>query len=399
MSDPWREFSARAPGEEFAGYFEANAGLPGESGRATWYVGDPEIRTITARSSPEEEGRASARFLQNHRDRAVIGYLGFDAVGIFEPTLRRVPAGSPFPLGEFAYAEGVRRARVPRRTGSPRRSPLGTPRAPVSDSLPRPAYQQAVRRLVEEIRNGESYQVVLAHRRTWKRPAELVSAAGRLRRDERFAFFYYLKFGDREILGASPESVVEVAKERAYLNPIAGTIPRGRGRARRRPLTVDPKELSEHRMLVDLARNDLGAVARPGTVRLLSVEQVERYARLDHLVTHVGARLKPGIGPWDVLGSAFPAGTVSGAPKIRATELLRREERSWRGPYAGTVGLLDAPDRAQWALAIRTAFAARNRVYTAAGAGIVHRSEPAREFEETLTKLAQVEATIAGGAP
>ena len=152
-------------------------------------------------------------------------------------------------------------------------------------------------------------------------------------------------------------------------------------------------------MLVDLARNDLGSVARPGSVRLLSRERVERYARLDHLVTRVGARLRRGVGPWDVLAAAFPAGTVAGAPKIRATELLRREEATWRGPYAGTVGLLEPHGRADWALAIRTGFAAGARLYTAAGAGIVHRSEPRREFAETLTKLAQVESTLVGERP
>jgi anthranilate synthase component 1 len=252
---------------------------------------------------------------------------------------------------------------------------------------------------VEEIRNGEAYQVVLGHRREWKRPTNLLERAGQLRASERYAFFFYLRFGDYEILGASPESVVEIAGDRAFLNPIAGTIPRRMGRSPRMPLALDPKELAEHRMLVDLARNDLGAVARTGTVQLLSREKIERFTRLDHLVTHVGARLKPGLGSWDVLSAAFPAGTVSGAPKIRATELLRREEDSWRGPYAGTVGLLEGGRHADWALAIRTGFAAGERLYTAAGAGIVHLSEPRREFEETLAKLAHVEAMLAGAPP
>ena len=398
MSDPWNEFIAGEQGAESAGYFESRSTRPDGLGAATWYAGAPDIRTIGPRSVPTDESRDAARFLRGSRQRAIVGYLGFDAVGIFEPRLRRFPSGSPFPLGEFAFVDRVHRARVPNRTGRLPDSDVRAPGRPSADSLPRRPFERAVRRLVEEIRNGEAYQIVLSHRRAWARPEDLRAAASQLRRTERFAFFYYLRFADREIVGASPESVVEVVGDRAYLNPIAGTIPRGASRVDRRPLSVDPKELAEHRMLVDLARNDLGAVARPGTVRLLSVEKLERYARLDHLVTHVGARLKPGVGPWEVLGAAFPAGTVSGAPKIRATELLRREERSWRGPYAGAVGLLDAPGRAQWALAIRTAFAAERRLYTAAGAGIVHRSTPAREFDETLTKLSQVESTVVGGA-
>jgi anthranilate synthase component I len=151
-------------------------------------------------------------------------------------------------------------------------------------------------------------------------------------------------------------------------------------------------------MLVDLARNDLGRVAVPGSVRVLWKERRVRYARLEHLVSRVGARLRRGVGPWDVLAAAFPAGTVSGAPKIRATELLRREEKSWRGPYGGTVGLLRSGGRAEWALAIRSGFAAGPRLYTAAGAGIVHASDPAREYDETLAKLAMVESTLVAGA-
>jgi anthranilate synthase component 1 len=170
-------------------------------------------------------------------------------------------------------------------------------------------------------------------------------------------------------------------------------------RRRRRPLADDPKELCEHRMLVDLARNDLGRVSRAGSVRLLWRERLVRYARLDHLVSRVGATLREGTAPWDVLGATFPAGTVSGAPKIRATELLREEEGSWRGPYAGAVALLEPRRRATFPLAIRSAFAAGPRLYTAAGAGIVHRSSPGREFDETLAKLAVVEGTLVGGGP
>jgi anthranilate synthase component 1 len=217
-----------------------------------------------------------------------------------------------------------------------------------------------------------------------------------LRRSERFAFFYYLKVGGREILGATPESVAEVHGTRAQVNPIAGTLPRAAAEGRR-ALQNDPKELSEHRMLVDLARNDLGRVARPGSVRLLWKERRVRYARLEHLVSRVGARLSPGVGPWDVLRATFPAGTVSGAPKIRATEWLRREERTWRGPYAGTVGLIRPGGRADWALAIRGGFAAEDDLYTAAGAGVVYGSRANREFDETLVKLSQVEATLVGG--
>ncbi len=268
---------------------------------------------------------------------------------------------------------------------------------PLADSLPRPRFERAVGNLIEAIRAGESFQVVLAHRHTWPRPGDLLARAGALRLGERFSSFYYLRFGDRELVGVSPESVSEVEGTAAYVDPIAGTLPRS-ARAGRRPLRTDPKELCEHRMLVDLARNDLGRVARPGSVRLAWTERVVRYARLDHLVSRVAARLRPGVTPWQVLGATFPAGTVSGAPKIRATELLRSEEQTWRGPYGGAVAFLRPGGRATFALAIRSGFASGNRLHTAAGAGIVHRSRPTREYYETLAKLSAVEAALVGGA-
>lgn len=396
MSDPWETFVASAGSAEVAGYFETAPRSAAHPGRALSFAGPLPVRTLTSHSSPAEEARAADRFLRSGRGRAVVGFLGFDAVGLFEPRLRATPPGSPFPLGAFAFVEQPRRVAVPPRSALRRSASRRASEPPLSDSLDRRAYGRGVLRLVREIRNGEAYQVVLAHRRAWHRPSDLLARAGQLRATERYAFFFFLRFGGVELVGATPESVVEVDGTRAFLNPIAGTIPRGSGRRGRSPLRVDPKELAEHRMLVDLARNDLGTVARPGSVRLLRVERLERFARLDHLVTHVGARLRRGAGPWTVLGAAFPAGTVAGAPKIRATELLRREERSWRGPYAGSVGLLQSHGRADWALAIRTAFAAGDRLYTAAGAGIVHRSQPEREFDETLTKLSQVEATLVG---
>ncbi len=395
MTDPWETFVRSADGRENAGYFET-AGAAGRTGAAFSFGRADDVVELRRTSDAEERLRAVDRFLRAEPGGVAIGFLGFDSVGMFEPALRAAPGGDPFPLGMFALARSLKRTRVPPR-GRRRRPAFAPVGRPLEDSLPRPRYGRSVRRLVEEIRNGEAYQVVLAHRRTWARPADLLERAGLLRASERFAFFYYLRLGDVEILGASPESVVETRADRAFVNPIAGTIPRGAGRAGRRPLTVDPKELAEHRMLVDLARNDLGTVAVPGTVRLKSREQVERYARLSHLVSRVAARVRPGVDRWSVLGAAFPAGTVSGAPKIRATQLLRREEASWRGPYAGTVGVVGPGARASWALAIRTAFARGPRLYTAAGAGIVQYSDPGREFDETRVKLAQVESALVGG--
>ena len=391
----WEEFVKVAPDREMAGYFERAPDPGGSSGMALTFDRAEELVTLDRHDGWAELGRTTDRFLADPRS-AVVGYVGFDAVGLFEPALAGHRGDGPFPLGELAF---VRHARVRRTYLEPRRgSRAGSVRRPLSDSLPAGPFGRSVRHLVEAIRAGEAFQVVLAHRRAWPRPSDLLERAGRLRATERFAFFYYLKFGDREVVGASPESVVEVRGHHAYVNPIAGTLPARPFGGPRLPLRRDPKELAEHRMLVDLARNDLGAVARPGSVRLVWEERRQRFARLEHLVSRVAGHLRPDVGPWDALAATFPAGTVSGAPKIRATELLRREEGTWRGPYAGTVALLRPHAQADFALAIRSAFAEGRRLYTAAGAGIVHRSDPAREFEETLSKLEHVEATLVGGS-
>jgi anthranilate/para-aminobenzoate synthase component I len=397
VSDPWEAFVRASEGAEAAGYFERAADGDRRTGTSVWFSGGVRRCELGPRSDLGEIAHESDRFLVRHRGGAVVGYLGYDAVGLFEPALHHFPSGSPFPLGELAFAEEIHVARTPPRRLPPRSAVRN--RSSARESMPRARYIAAVRRLRRDIRNGESYQVVLANRRAWRRPPDLLQRAGTLRGSERFAYFFYLRFGDRELVGATPESVVELRGRHAVINPIAGTLPKGRPGRGRLPLRRDPKELAEHRMLVDLARNDLGRVAVPGTVSLLQREERVRYTRLEHLVSRVGAVLPKGVGPWGALAAAFPAGTVSGAPKIRATELFRREERTWRGPYAGTVGLVLPGQRADWALTIRSGFAAGNTLYTAAGAGIVYPSRPRREYQETLTKLAHVEEVLVGDPP
>jgi anthranilate synthase component I len=392
MTDPWDHFLATAPSAEVAGYFEEASGT---GGRAFAFTDPDSIVTVNRATTLDDLEHRHRQHLRQYPGGGTVGYLGFDAVGLFEPLLARFPAGSPFPLGELAYVPRIRFRAVPPR------SPEGPNRAyrrarPRSDSLTARSYGAGVRHLIEAIRSGDAYQVVLAHRRDFPRPTDLLIRASRLRKAERYAFFFYLKFGDREIVGASPESVIETVQDRAFVNPIAGTLPIAPRAHARLPLKRDVKELAEHRMLVDLARNDLGRTARTGSVHLIFRERRERFAQLEHLVSRVGARLRADVGPWTALAAAFPAGTVSGAPKIRATQLLRREEGTWRGPYGGAAGYA-AGGSSRWALAIRTAFAHGTRLSTAAGAGIVTRSEPAREFDETLVKLAQVEACLTGG--
>jgi anthranilate/para-aminobenzoate synthase component I len=395
VTDPWLEFVAAASDREFVGYFERGS-APGLPGRwATSFTDPDDVWPVSADETAEELDARTRGLLRCDKTRAIIGYVGFDATALFEPLLRRVPRGSPFPLGEWALVSHFRRRRVDasKRDLRPRRFHRST--APQSDTLPQRRFERSVARLRKAVGDGEAFQVVLSHRRSWDRPEDLLARATLLRARERFAYFYYLRFGEREIVGASPESVLETRGGRAYLSPIAATRPRRRGE-RRKALHRDAKELAEHRMLVDLARNDLGRISRPGSVRVVWQERLERFARLEHLISRVQGDLVPSTGPWGALAATFPAGTVSGAPKIRATELIRREERTWRGPYAGAVGLIRGNGEAAWALAIRSAFTRKDRLYTAAGAGIVWHSEPRREFRETLLKLEEVETTLVG---
>jgi anthranilate/para-aminobenzoate synthase component I len=398
VTDPWAEFVAQSADHECVGYFERGS-APGLSGRwALSYVEPDECWNLRARDTVEELEATTRRRLRGDPRRAIVGYIGFDATGLFEPLLPAPTLGGPFPLGEWALVTGLRLRPVGPAVPPRPRSALPVRPSPGADTLPRQRFERSVERLRRAIGAGEAFQVVLSHRREWSRPEDLLDRATLLRARERFAYFYYLRFGPREIVGASPESVLETRRGRAYLSPIAATRPRTRS-AGRVMLHRDPKELAEHRMLVDLARNDLGRVARPGSVRLLWKERLERFARLEHLISRVEGILPASAGPWSVLSAAFPAGTVSGAPKIRATQLLRREEATWRGPYGGAVGMVRGNGDAAWALAIRSAFAHRDRLYTAAGAGIVWHSQPSREFDETLLKLKEVESTLVGPSP
>ncbi len=394
-SDPWEEFRSCADERPVVGYLERGT-APGLSRPwAAWYTEAAETFRLRPGDSPDRLDRATRARFRGGDARGIAGYVGFDAVSLWEPLLARRPAGAPFPLGEFAVVRDLHVVRrLPhRRTPAAARGPQ--PGLPAhSETLPPARYRAAVGRVRAAIGRGEAFQVVVASRRRFRRPDDLLARAGLLRARERFAYFYYLRFGDREIVGASPESVIELAGGRAAIHPIAGTLPRESDRGHRIPLRRDPKELAEHRMLVDLARNDLGKICRPGTVRVAWRERQFRFARLEHLISRVDGRLRPGTGPWTALAAAFPAGTVSGAPKIRATVLLRQQERSWRGPYGGAVGLLRPHGAADWALAIRTAYVRGADLYTAAGAGIVWGSTPGREEREVRTKRSQIERTL-----
>jgi anthranilate synthase component 1 len=203
-------------------------------------------------------------------------------------------------------------------------------------------------------------------------------------------YLYYLNLKDCHIVGSSPEILVRLEEGAVTVRPIAGTRPRGRTQeedlALERELLSDPKELAEHLMLIDLGRNDVGRVAQTGSVRVTEKMIVERYSHVMHLVSNVTARLKTGLDAFDALAATFPAGTVSGAPKIRAMEIIAELEPVKRGIYSGAVGYIGWSGNLDTAIAIRTAVIKDDQLHVQAGAGIVYDSIPAKEWEETMNK-------------
>jgi anthranilate synthase component 1 len=201
---------------------------------------------------------------------------------------------------------------------------------------------------------------------------------------------YYLDTGDAKLVGSSPEILVRMENGRIVLRPIAGTRRRGEteaaDRALEEELKQDPKEIAEHIMLVDLGRNDVGRVAKVGSVRVTDLMAVERYSHVMHLVSNVEGDLKDGLDAFDVLAACFPAGTVSGAPKVRAMEIIEELEPTRRGPYAGSVGYFSYSGNMDMCITIRTLIMKDSKVYVQAGAGIVADSQPDMEYRETVNK-------------
>jgi len=271
-------------------------------------------------------------------------------------------------------------------------------------SLSRPEYESAVVSAKEAIAAGEAIQIVVARRQTFERPIvggerlDAVSLYRSLRRVNPSPYLFFVRMPEFTVVGASPELLVRVEGDRMTTHPIAGTRPRGATPAEDDALAYslqrDPKERSEHVMLVDLGRNDLGRVARAGTVAVTKYMEVERYSHVLHLVSNVEARLKPGCDALDALRSIFPAGTLSGAPKVRAMQLIAEAEGERRGLYGGAVGYLGYDGNLDTAITIRSAVLSEDRIHLTVGAGIVAGSVPETEFEETEHKAGAVKRAI-----
>jgi anthranilate synthase component I len=338
--------------------------------------------------------------------RPVVGYLGYDHVAKLEPTVPLPDDGSGLPESRFVVADVLLRfdhllgvadvlagpadlhieagRKVPRRTGNGRSE---TRRSPDAGT-----YMRGVEQCKDHIRRGDAFQIVLSQRAEKRTDIGAVELYRALRRVNPSPYLFLLELDGIALVGSSPETLVKREEQRASVNPIAGSTSPGSGDAER--LLASGKDRAEHIMLVDLGRNDLSRVCVPGTVKVERFLEAERFSHVTHLVSEVAGELQQGVSSFDLLRATFPAGTVSGAPKVSAMQIISELEGYRRGPYAGAVlyalpgGPLDA------CIAIRTVVLHEGRALLQAGAGIVAESDPRAEHEECLRKLAALEAAI-----
>lgn len=295
---------------------------------------------------------------------------------------------------ERAYLEAtakidnlVDRLRQPVPTEIP---PAASPEFPVLSNLAQAEFEAIVSRTKDYIYAGDIIQAVLSQRLSKRTEASPFAIYRALRSINPSPYMYYLHLEDCYIVGASPELLVRVEDGVVSNHPIAGTRPRSKDPARdvalEKELKNDEKECAEHIMLVDLGRNDIGRISEPGTVAVTQFMDIERYSHVMHLVSHVQGKLRAGLSQFDALRACFPAGTVSGAPKIRAMEIIAELEPDKRGPYAGAVGYFDFSGNLDTAIAIRTIVIKDGVAYVQAGGGIVADSIPENEYQESLNK-------------
>jgi len=269
-------------------------------------------------------------------------------------------------------------------------SPAVSAESPVSSNLSQAEFEALVSRTKDYIYAGDIIQAVLSQRLAKRTEASPFAIYRALRSINPSPYMYYLHLGDFYIVGASPELLVRVEDGMVSNHPIAGTRPRSKNPAHdvalEEELKNDEKECAEHLMLVDLGRNDIGRISEPGTVAVTQFMDIERYSHVMHLVSHVQGKLRTEFSQFDALRACFPAGTVSGAPKIRAMEIIAELEPDKRGPYAGAVGYFDFSGNLDTAIAIRTIVIKDDIAYVQAGGGIVADSIPEREYQESLNK-------------
>lgn len=336
-----------------------------------------------------------------------VGYISYDVVRYWEklPLKTRDDTGFPdvqmgvfddgivfdhkektayyYFLGEDRFDEI---ARLGTKSGNSETLSFSQPKVNITKEY----FEHAVEKAKEYVRQGDIFQVVLSKRYDFRVQGDLIAFYRSLRAINPSPYMYFFKSGDRQIVGSSPEMLVRVENRTVETFPIAGTRPVADNPAENKRLAQDllsdPKERAEHVMLVDLARNDVGKIAAYGSVRVPEFMQVHKYSHVQHIVSRVMGNLREGCQSYDALKAVFPAGTVSGAPKPRAMEIIEELEPARRGPYAGAVGYFSYNGNADFAITIRTLFADKEKAHIQAGAGIVADSVPEREWLETESK-------------
>lgn len=374
------------------------------------------------RVAPPPDMPKAPRFLGG-----LVGYFGYDTVRYIEPRLARCPNPDPigvpdilflvsdevlvldnlagrlylvvhadpaepgaFERGQARLEELTRRLRSAGSVYQPARPGRQISEEEFKSEFTQSGFERAVERIKDYIAAGDVMQVVPSQRMWAPYHASPLDLYRSLRCTNPSPYLFYLDLGDFHVVGSSPEILVRLDNGEITVRPLAGTRRRGateaEDKALEAELLADPKEIAEHLMLIDLARNDVGRVSETGSVRVTDQMAIERYSHVMHIVSNVTGRLKPGLTPIDALRATFPAGTLSGAPKIRAMEIIDELENIRRGPYAGAVGYFAFSGNMDSCITIRTIVIKDGRAYVQAGAGIVADSDPTAEYQETLAK-------------
>ena len=367
-----------------------NQGLPRFTGGLAGYFGYETIRYIEKRLSnvhkPDAINNPDILLLLSE-EIAVIDNLSGKLYFIVyaDPSVKNA-----FELGQQRLSDLLKALRTPVAIPESRPTPATTAQSEFGEA----EFKAAVLKAQQYILEGDIMQVVLSQRMSQPFSASPLSLYRALRSLNPSPYMFYYDMGDHHVVGASPEILVRLENETVTARPIAGTRPRGKTREEDLALSVellaDPKERAEHVQLMDLGRNDVGRVAQTGTVKVTDNMMIERYSHVMHIVSNVEGKLKPGMDAIDVIKATFPAGTVSGAPKVRAMEIIDELEPSKRGIYAGAVGYLGFNGDMDVAIAIRTGVIKNNMLYVQAGAGIVADSVPQSEWIETQNKARAV---------
>ena len=342
-----------------------------------------------------------------------VGYISYDAIRFWERLPNNIKKEkNEFPLLEFGiYTDGILfkhtenqayyfhvtndcrldeiQTKIDRSSKKSHYSSFSysTPKRNITQKK----YMDLVNKSKEYLYNGDIFQVVLSKKMYFGIAGDLLGVYGTLREINPSPYMYFLKMSDKCIIGSSPEMLLRITKDLVETFPIAGTRPIVNDENKNKELTIsllnDEKEIAEHTMLVDLARNDIGRVCKYGTVRVRDLMSVKRFSHVQHIVSHIVGRLQNGKDSFDAFKAIFPAGTVSGAPKVRAMEIIDELEPNVRGPYAGALGYFSFNGSCDFAITIRSLFVNKNRAYVQSGAGIVIDSIPEKEWDETEYKL------------